>query len=303
VDPKPSLGAVARHELALIVPAKRCCQLTELSAIADAAGGVGSDAGLTLRVTLNTTVRKVVRLARLLHATGDGEHEGHYARGRTSRRPMYSVSLPLSPEVGSLALPAGAAARACCRRALLRGAFLVSGAASLSAAGYQLELILRSRRSAQVMANALRALDCTPRIRARRRGWVVYVKSSDDVARALAGMGASHAVLQLENFRIVREVRGKANRQTNTETANLRRNVATSLRQVAAARALQQTGVIDAQPDAIREMARVRVLMPRASLSEMAERLRLTKSAINQRLRRLEQVALESGLIDSSAGS
>jgi DNA-binding protein WhiA len=112
-------------------------------------------------------------------------------------------------------------------------------------------------------------------------------------------MGASQAVLHFENDRILRELRGQANRQANSETANLRRSVATGLRQVAAVRGLMASGALDQQPTALREIAGLRLSMPSATLGQMAERLSLTKSAVNARLRRLTAVAAEAGLVDS----
>jgi DNA-binding protein WhiA len=127
---------------------------------------------------------------------------------------------------------------------------------------------------------------------------VVYLKGSEEIARMLAGMGASQAVLRFENFRIVRETRGQANRAANSETANLRRSIQTGLRQAAAARGLTDTGLLSAQPHALREVASVRLALPSATLEQLAARLGLSKSAVNQRLRRLEEVAATAGLLD-----
>jgi DNA-binding protein WhiA len=98
-------------------------------------------------------------------------------------------------------------------------------------------------------------------------------------------------VMQLESARVLREMRGQANRQANSETANLRRSVASSLRQAAAVRRLALSGGLDAQPQAIREVAAARMAMPEASLQQLAEQLGLTKSAVNARLRRLLEIA------------
>jgi DNA-binding protein WhiA len=113
-------------------------------------------------------------------------------------------------------------------------------------------------------------------------------------------MGASQGVLRFENDRILRELRGQANRQANSETANLRRSVATGLRQVTVVRRLDGSGALDEQPLALREMASVRLAMPSATLVVMADRIGVSKSAVNARLRRLQAVAEEAGLVDSS---
>jgi hypothetical protein len=127
---------------------------------------------------------------------------------------------------------------------------------------------------------------------------MVYVKGSDDVTTLLKAMGASQGVLRFENDRILRELRGQANRQANSETANLRRSVATGLRQVDEVRRLMASRVLDDQPVALREMAGTRLAMPSATLGQMAERMGLSKSAVNARLRRLSAAAQEAGLIN-----
>jgi DNA-binding protein WhiA len=128
---------------------------------------------------------------------------------------------------------------------------------------------------------------------------MVYLKGSDDVTTVLKAMGASQAVLRFENDRILRELRGQANRQANSETANLRRSVASGLRQVSQVHLLVDSGLLDDQPLALREMAGRRLAMPSATLGQMAERMGLSKSAVNARLRRLEAVAEEAGLVHS----
>ena len=56
--------------------------------------------------------------------------------------------------------------------------------------------------------------------------------------------------------------------------------------------------MLEAQPLALREIASARLTMPSASLEQIADRVGLTKSAVNARLRRLVAVAEEAGLVD-----
>ena len=54
---------------------------------------------------------------------------------------------------------------------------------------------------------------------------------------------------------------------------------------------LEAAGRLDALPPALREMARWRLANPELNLGELARRMKLSKSAVNHRLRRLQQVA------------
>jgi DNA-binding protein WhiA len=299
-----SFAADVKQELAGIVAARRCCQVSELEGVL--LGGAAALRGgvLHCRLTRNTTARKVVRLAHLLAPGLAPELQAHHARGGTHVRPSYHVTItpvrgtPLEP----LATPAAAPSKVHCARAFVRGAFLATGAVSASPAGYHLEVVVRSKAVAAALAEAMALLELEARTRRRRGSWVVYLKGSEDISRLLAAMGASRAVMHLENARVLREMRGQANRQVNSETANLRRSVASSLRQAAAVRRLAAGGGLDAQPQAIREVAAVRLAMPEATLQQLADHLGLTKSAVNARMRRLLEIAgaapAAGGLID-----
>jgi DNA-binding transcriptional regulator WhiA len=303
--PPSTFASDVKHELGLQLPARPCCQLSELQGFVAAARVVRSGNQLSFRVAGNIAARKAVRLAGLLESrrgSGRGEAEigGHFLRGTTSVRPSYrvTVSVDAGGPLGELANPPAAPTRHCCTRAFLRGAYLAGGSVSVTPSGYHLEIVFAGAAGAAAARVALGELGIRAGVRSRGRRRALYVKSSDDLVTAFKLMGASHAVLQFENDRILREVRAQANRQANTETANLRRVVANGLRQTRAARHLQASGLLQAQPRALREIAVVRVAMPAASLGQIAARLGLSKSAVNARLRRLVALAEEAGLVD-----
>ncbi|MDQ6747628.1 MAG: DNA-binding protein WhiA [Candidatus Dormibacteraeota bacterium] len=296
-----SFASEARHELAVQFPARACCQDAEVAGILAAArtrapgAGLAQD-GLTLLLTSSAVARKLVRLARSAERAHDDRathEEGHFQRGPGHVRPTYAVTLLPAP-----ALPAAPPSRACCRRAFLRAAFMTAGDVSIGMSGTHLELRLASEAGARLVAAILGELEVRPRVRRKGPRWLVYVKGADDLILLLQAMGASQAVLKFQNERVLREVRAQANRAANSETANLKRSVATGLRQAGAARALARSGLLDAQPPALREVAQARMAAPTATLSGLAMRLHLSKSATNARLRRLLTRADELGLVD-----
>jgi DNA-binding transcriptional regulator WhiA len=284
---QPSFASDARHELALQFPARACCRDTEVTGVLGAARSREVDGGLTVLLTSSAVARKLVRLARF------AAQEAHFTRGTTAVRPTYQVALRPAPAVASTP-----PSRACCRRAYLRAVFMTAGDVSIGMSGTHLEFRLSSEASARQVAEVLRALEVRPRTRRRGPRWLVYVKGSEDLILLLQAMGASQAVLRFENQRILREVRAQANRAANSETANLRRSVATGLRQAGAARRLSHAGLLDGQPQALREVAHARMAAPTATLSGLASRLHISKSATNARLRRLLTLAGDLGLVD-----
>jgi DNA-binding protein WhiA len=122
---------------------------------------------------------------------------------------------------------------------------------------------------------------------------VVYLKGRDEVAGLLALAGAHAAALQVEEQSVLKEVRSRANRLANCDSANLRRTSVAALRQLEAIAALDRVGWLATLPPALREMADLRVRYPYMNLSELAETGEegLTRSAVNHRLRRLIQAA------------
>jgi DNA-binding transcriptional regulator WhiA len=288
-----------KHELALQLPARRCCQLSELQGLVASAPVARAGEGVSIKLAGNIAARKAVRLARLLEAGDDAPGGSHFRRGPTHVRPSYRVSFATAEgPLKALAQDPATPARSCCRRCFLRGAYLAGGSVSVGASGYHLEIVCATAEGAGVLAETLAAVGLRAGRRNRGGRYMLYLKGSEDLATVLKLMGASHAVLRFENDRIVREMRAQANRQANTETANLRRIVDSSLRQVTAARRLGASGILQSQPRALREIASTRLSMPSASLDQLAFRLSLSKSAVNARLRRLVAVAAEAGLVD-----
>ena len=290
-----------RHELALQFPARACCRATEIAGIFAAARTRTTDGGLTGLLTSSVAARKLVRLARaterdrtdLVEAPDAVLAEGHFRRGLTHTRPTYAVTLVPAPTP-----PEAAPTRACCRRSYLRAAFMTAGDVSIGAAATHLEFRLSSELAARHVSEVLESLDVRPRTRRRGPRWLVYVKGGEDLLTLLTAMGASAGVLRFENELVLREVRGQANRLANSETSNLRRSVASGLRQADVARRLADSGLLDGLPQAIREVAQARIAAPTASLAAMAARLHVTRSAANGRLRRMLAVAAELGLVD-----
>jgi DNA-binding protein WhiA len=124
---------------------------------------------------------------------------------------------------------------------------------------------------------------------------VVYLKEGDAIVRLLSLMGASRAVMEFENVRVVREVSGEVNRRLNFETANIGKTIGSGLRQAKAIERLEATGRLEHLPPALREMAHWRSANPELNLGELAALMKLSKSAVNHRLRRLQEMADSKG--------
>lgn len=183
--------------------------------------------------------------------------------------------------------------KSCCRRAYLRGAFLLSGSVSNPEKAYHLELVCPDLEEADLLLWILSSLGCEARLVERQRRQVVYLKEGEAISDLLGTMGGTQSLLKLENARIVRDIAGTVNRRVNCETANLKRTVDASVRQMSDIAYLRDHGGLDRLPDQLRQVADLRLAMPDATLKELSEasQPRIGKSGVNHRLMKLSAMA------------
>ncbi|PZR86166.1 MAG: DNA-binding protein WhiA [Candidatus Nephthysia bennettiae] len=288
-----SFAAEIKSELAGLTPARPCCQLSELLGIFYSSKGrlirSGDGRAAYFPLLRNTVARKVVRLARML-----GGIEAKYQAARSAKQMAFFIELPLPRGMeGSFAQPAARACpeAPCDRKAMLRGMFMGCGSVNAPSARYHLELVLPTQGWASSLIRILHEHGVRAGVVERAGHHVLYLKDGDGIVRTLSLMGASRGVMEFENIRVVREVSGQVNRRLNFETANIDKTIGSAMRQVAAIGELERTGRLDGLSLALQEMAHARRANPEMNLNELAQRMRLSKSAVNHRLRRLVEMA------------
>lgn len=126
------------------------------------------------------------------------------------------------------------------------------------------------------------------------KGWITYLKEAERIAEFLSLIGGYQALLKFEDVRIVRDMRNSVNRLVNCETANLNKTVSAAMKQVESIQLIDQEIGIDNLPDRLREVARLRIEHQDVSLKELGEMVStgtISKSGINHRLRKLNEMA------------
>lgn len=262
--------------------------------------GAGDQHAAYFPLLRNNAARKVIRLARIL-----GGIEAKYQATRSAKQMAFFIELPLPRGLeAAFGQPAARAMpdRPCDRKAMLRGLFMGCGSVNAPSARYHLELVLPTLGWATSLLKLLHDSEIRAGMMERTGHHVVYVKEGDGIVRALSLMGASRAVIEFENVRVVREVSGGINRRLNFETANIDKTIGSSMRQLAAIDALEKQGRLAAISPALQDMARFRKANPDLNLNELADAMTLSKSAINHRLRRLVELG-EGGLEEPDAGA
>ena len=185
--------------------------------------------------------------------------------------------------------------KSCCRRAYLRGAFLVAGSMSDPEKSYHLEYICPSKEDALLIEELLLSFNIEPKTFIRKNSYVVYLKDGSQIVETLNVMEAHVALMEFENTRILKEMRNSVNRKVNCETANINKTVSAAQKQIDEINVLMGTREYKGLPQSLKEMAMLRIEYPDATLAELGELCNppVGKSGVNHRLRKLSEAALK----------
>ena len=294
-----SFSGMVKEELAAHVSSARHCQLAELSALLLYNGGVcDGERHLCLDTENEAVARKCFTL---LKKTFNIET---VMRGRKrlipddemERRVIEALYLAMGSDgkitltetVNSLLIK-----NSCCARAWLRGAFLSVGSMSDPRKSYHLEFVCGRKAQAEQLRDVLSEFQIEARIIGRKKYQVVYLKEGAGIVDLLNVMGAHVSLMELENMRILKEMRNSINRRVNCETANISKTVTAAGRQIEDILLIRDRYGFENLPDNLRQMAEVRLEYPDAALKELGGYLEpvVGKSGANHRLRRLSEIA------------
>lgn len=126
------------------------------------------------------------------------------------------------------------------------------------------------------------------------KGYITYLKEAEKIGEFLTLIGAHQALLRFEDVRIVRDMRNSVNRLVNCETANLNKTIGAALRQVENIKFIDEKIGLSALPEKLREIAELRVMYQDVTLKELGEMVssgKISKSGINHRLRKIDEIA------------
>ena len=84
----------------------------------------------------------------------------------------------------------------------------------------RLYVLMQKEQSSYRRSSAVFSVDA--KIVQRKKSHVVYVKEGAQIVDMLAVMEANVALMDLENIRILKEMRNSVNRKVNCETANIK---------------------------------------------------------------------------------
>lgn len=303
-----SFSRQVKSELTRLESPSSCCRLTELSVMVLLRGYLTLREGdwrLSVVVDNNDLARRLFQLFKTAGVDSPlvfRQQERRLAKTRytvlvAGREPVERLlaalrcrlkgPLPVLPRASQ-----GYIRRRCCKRSFLRGAFLAGGTLSASRSGYHLEIGCSYAEDALTLQRILGLFGLWPSLRARGDGYSLYFKNSDSIAEFLRIIGASNALLHLENLRVMKSMRNRVNRLVNCDTANLDKIVNSAQRQLSIIKQVDRRIGLANLPPSLRETASLRLSFPEASLKELGEMLNppLGKSGMNHRFRQLEDL-------------
>ena len=291
-----SFSGEVKKELAKRISPARHCQIAELAALMNLCGvygmttsrhgeNAGAEGGFTLGV--QTENEAVVRKGfTLLKKTYNIDTDKALSR-QEMQMLLTKIGGP-GEQVDPLLIKSF-----CCKRAFLRGAFLAVGSMSDPAKGYHLEFDCTEGEKARLLRDLIKSFEIEARIILRKKYHVVYIKEGSGIVDLLNVCEAPVSLMNLENMRILKEMRNSVNRRVNCETANIAKTVTAAARQVEDIEYLRTHYGFRNLPEPLREMAEIRLEYPDAPLKELGEYFHppLGKSGVNHRLRRLSELA------------
>ncbi|SFU76400.1 DNA-binding protein WhiA [Butyrivibrio sp. INlla21] len=308
-----SFSSDVKEELARHIGNSRHCQLAEIAAIISGIGYIKTDSDghkeLFLQADNELIVRKFFTLLRkafnigtsILEKDADIKENGRVYRPVPIEETVLEACLKavklVTPEGELKDLQDGISPmvtkNSCCKRAFIRDSFLCLGSISDPNKGYHLEFVCDHETQAIRLQEMIESFDIEARIVKRKKYYVLYVKEGSGIVDLLNIMEAHVSLMNLENLRIVKEMRNSINRRVNCEVANITKTVNAATKQIEDITYIRDHYGFDNLQDSLREMAEVRLEHPDATLLELGSYLEppVGKSGVNHRLRKLSELA------------
>lgn len=182
-----------------------------------------------------------------------------------------------------------------CFSAFLRGLFIACGNVTDPAKQYHLELTFATEEEREAADRLFLQHGLEMKKGFRKSRCLLYLKSSEKIEDFFAAVGANKAAFELINSKIVREVRGDANRQSNCDMANIKKSLSASKKYTDIIEKMISDGTVAKLPSELRETAELRIANPQVSMADLAllHKIPISKSCVKHRLDKISDMAAE----------
>ncbi|MCM1166847.1 MAG: DNA-binding protein WhiA [Lachnospiraceae bacterium] len=183
--------------------------------------------------------------------------------------------------------------------AFLRGVFVSCGSVTDPKKEYHLEMTLPEKERIEPLKRFIAEHGMEIKSTVRNKNEILYAKTSEVIEDFLTYIGAGIHALEIMQVKIEKDIRNRANRSVNCDSANLDKTVAASEKSRRDIELIIGSGALDGLSAELRETALLRLDNPESSLSELCAMLSegrdkpISRSGLNHRLKKLSQIAEE----------
>lgn len=289
-----SFSSEVKEELAKQFGRSRHCQLAEMAGILEMEGCWDPDSGALTLGSDNPLLQEKFRVLLqkafdMEYTDGMGTLQGEKILEVLRWKGTKWADIPLTRRRADGLL----IQNTCCKRAFIRGAFMAAGSISDPNKSYHFEIVCRTNEQAKQLQEMVAAFGAEAKIVRRKERFVLYLKEGSQIVDMLNVMEAYVSLMNLENVRILKEMRNSVNRKVNCETANINKTVNAAVKQMEDIKRIRDMIGFENLPYSLAEMAQVRLDYPDAPLKELGTYLDppVGKSGVNHRLRKLAAIA------------
>ncbi len=183
------------------------------------------------------------------------------------------------------------------KTAFIKGVFLASGSINDPKSGsYHAEFLVKNYQDAKLVNAILKSLKFNSKIIKRERGYMIYLKSAEEISDIIRMLGSTNSLFYFEDIRIYRDHKNMVNRLNNCEQANVEKVFKTAQSQIEKIKYLKENDLIGLLDNKTKIVIEYRTKYPESSFQELADiisletNIKISKSGVNHHFRKITEL-------------
>ena len=183
------------------------------------------------------------------------------------------------------------------RASFIKAIFLANGSINdPSKSKYHLEFLVSVEELANLCNDVLKSFNFSSKVLKRDKGYMVYIKASEEISDFIKLIGAINALFYYEDIRIYRDHKNMVNRLNNCEQANVEKSMKTCNEQIENINYLKNNDLLSLVDEKSNIIIEYRLKYPETTMNELAEiitmetDIKITKSGINHHFRKIKEL-------------
>lgn len=300
-----SFSDEVKKEIIKTVSGQPCCKMAELCAFIKGAGTLIVEGG-KVGFSLCADNREILGLyVGYLYSLYGIKPLISFTKKKIKAKYLSEKSINVLQDVGildckdgievNLAIDKYVIENDCCKREFIKALFLAVGDVNIPSEstknGYHLEFVFSNYVFASDFCNLLASFDLISKRVERNSATVVYFNSAKEIIDVLYLLDAKKSMIEIKDVFREREVNNNINRQMNCEMSNISKQVNASISQRNAIDLIEKTIGLKSLKEELTVVAIARKDNPESTLEELADKLKISKSCLNHRLRKIMEIS------------